>query len=293
MAADPCIQVEHVSKRFGKKIVIDDVSLNVHAGEIFGLLGPSGAGKTTLVRMIAGIDQASEGAVRVLGADMPELTTMKRIGFMAQSVRSSQIQTSPSGGWFRRSPRVFLLDFQFPDPIDQGVPGMPHFMKNLDSKKITDQMVQIHASTLIVHAMCHEGNMYYNSKIGHKHSDLGDRDLLAEFSELCRAKGLNLLFYNCLAWNRRAFEENPEYRVILLSSDKANSGSSLTEASHIFLIDVLNMPKHKSIDTETQAIGRSVRLGQKKSVKVVRFITRATVEEVKYKENKYNLLDIK
>ncbi|MGG3822345.1 ABC transporter ATP-binding protein [Geobacillus thermodenitrificans] len=85
MAADPCIQVEHVSKRFGKKIVIDDVSLNVHAGEIFGLLGPSGAGKTTLVRMIAGIDQASEGAVRVLGADMPELTTMKRIGFMAQS----------------------------------------------------------------------------------------------------------------------------------------------------------------------------------------------------------------
>lgn len=59
--------------------------LNVHAGEIFGLLGPSGAGKTTLVRMIAGIDQASEGAVRVLGADMPELTTMKRIGFMAQS----------------------------------------------------------------------------------------------------------------------------------------------------------------------------------------------------------------
>ncbi|ARA97365.1 heme ABC exporter ATP-binding protein CcmA [Geobacillus thermodenitrificans] len=85
MAVDPCIQVEHVSKRFGKKIVIDDVSLNVHAGEIFGLLGPSGAGKTTLVRMIAGIDQASEGAVRVLGADMPELTTMKRIGFMAQS----------------------------------------------------------------------------------------------------------------------------------------------------------------------------------------------------------------
>lgn len=98
---------------------------------------------------------------------------------------------------------------------------------------------------------------------------------------------------NVVSKNIIKFKENPDYRVILLSSDKANSGSNLTEASHIFLIDVLNMPKHKSIDTETQAIGRSVRLGQKKSVKVVRFITRATVEEVKYKENKYNLLDIK
>lgn len=60
MTANPCIQVERVSKRFGKKVVIDDVSLEVQTGEIFGLLGPSGAGKTTLVRMIAGIDQASE-----------------------------------------------------------------------------------------------------------------------------------------------------------------------------------------------------------------------------------------
>ncbi|AOL33831.1 ATP-binding cassette domain-containing protein [Anoxybacillus geothermalis] len=60
MSVHPPIQVERVSKRFGKKVVIDDVSLEVQTGEIFGLLGPSGAGKTTLVRMIAGIDQASE-----------------------------------------------------------------------------------------------------------------------------------------------------------------------------------------------------------------------------------------
>ncbi|ADU93359.1 ABC transporter ATP-binding protein [Geobacillus sp. Y412MC52] len=85
MTANPCIQVERVSKRFGKKVVIDDVSLDVRAGEIFGLLGPSGAGKTMLVRMIAGIDQASEGTIRVLGVNMPNLGVMKRIGFMAQS----------------------------------------------------------------------------------------------------------------------------------------------------------------------------------------------------------------
>jgi SNF2 family DNA or RNA helicase len=96
---------------------------------------------------------------------------------------------------------------------------------------------------------------------------------------------------NVISKNIMKFKTNPEYRVILLSSDKANSGSNLTEASHIIFIDVLNMEKQHAIDVETQAIGRAVRLGQKKSVKVVRFITRNTIEETKYLENKYDLID--
>ncbi|MCL6617772.1 MAG: ABC transporter ATP-binding protein, partial [Anoxybacillus ayderensis] len=79
------IQLQHVSKQFHKKEVIHDVSLEVNAGEIFGILGPSGAGKTTLVKMIAGIDMATEGTIHVLGARMPNLQTMARLGFMAQS----------------------------------------------------------------------------------------------------------------------------------------------------------------------------------------------------------------
>lgn len=86
MSVHPPIQVERVSKRFGKKVVIDDVSLEVQTGEIFGLLGPSGAGKTTLVRMIAGIDQRVNSAlgngrwlhdrVRIVYHDSSELNFM-------------------------------------------------------------------------------------------------------------------------------------------------------------------------------------------------------------------------
>lgn len=79
------IQVQHVYKQFHKKEVIHDVSLEVRKGEIFGMLGPSGAGKTTIVKMIAGIDMATKGTIHVLGERMPNLQTMARIGFMAQS----------------------------------------------------------------------------------------------------------------------------------------------------------------------------------------------------------------
>ena len=85
MSGKPCIRMEHVSKSFGKKTVIENVSLDIYKGEIFGLLGPSGAGKTTIVKMIAGIDEATHGTIHVLNTKMPNLQVMKRIGFMAQS----------------------------------------------------------------------------------------------------------------------------------------------------------------------------------------------------------------
>ena len=85
------------------------------------------------------------------------------------------------------------------------------------------------------------------------------------------------------------FKRDKSYRVIMLSSEKCNSGSNLTEANHIFLIDVLNMNKSSSMDVESQAIGRAVRLGQKKPVTVTRFITKETIEEEFYNKNKYDI----
>ncbi|HEY0829425.1 MAG TPA: ABC transporter ATP-binding protein [Bacilli bacterium] len=80
-----CIRIEHVGKSFGEKVVLKDISLQVSHSEIFGLLGPSGAGKTTLVKMIAGIDMATSGAVYVLGGKMPKLDIMGQLGYMSQS----------------------------------------------------------------------------------------------------------------------------------------------------------------------------------------------------------------
>jgi ABC-2 type transport system ATP-binding protein len=82
---NPIISVRGVSRTFGKQKVLIDASLDVAPGQIVGLLGPSGAGKTTLVRLIAGTDHADKGEVIVDGVRMPQLSVLERIGYMAQS----------------------------------------------------------------------------------------------------------------------------------------------------------------------------------------------------------------
>ncbi len=74
----PIIQIRNVSKRFGKVTAVDDVTLDIMAGEFFVLLGPSGCGKTTLLRMIAGFELPSEGQILIDGQDMSMVPPNKR-----------------------------------------------------------------------------------------------------------------------------------------------------------------------------------------------------------------------
>jgi ABC-2 type transport system ATP-binding protein len=63
------IDIEHLHKRYGQKVAVDDVSFSVEHGEIFGVLGPNGAGKTTTVECVEGLRRPDRGMVRVLGLD--------------------------------------------------------------------------------------------------------------------------------------------------------------------------------------------------------------------------------
>lgn len=79
------IIVKNIDKCYeANKQVLFDISFEVNKGEIFGMLGPSGCGKTTLVKIIDGILPTTRGTVEVLGEPMPQLSMMKRIGYMAQ-----------------------------------------------------------------------------------------------------------------------------------------------------------------------------------------------------------------
>ncbi len=63
------VEVSGVTKRFGERVAVDDLTLNVPQGVCFGLLGPNGAGKTTTLRMIYGVTLPTSGQVRVFGMD--------------------------------------------------------------------------------------------------------------------------------------------------------------------------------------------------------------------------------
>jgi ABC-2 type transport system ATP-binding protein len=69
------IEVEHLTKRFGNTLAVDDLSFKVRAGSITGFLGPNGAGKTTTLRVVLGLVRPTSGSARVLGHPYRELET--------------------------------------------------------------------------------------------------------------------------------------------------------------------------------------------------------------------------
>ncbi|HEY5626757.1 MAG TPA: ATP-binding cassette domain-containing protein [Nitrospira sp.] len=71
--ATPIIEVSHVATRFGKAVVHEDVSLSVYPGEIFGIAGGNGCGKSTLMREIVGLQKPTSGVVRLFGMESQEL----------------------------------------------------------------------------------------------------------------------------------------------------------------------------------------------------------------------------
>ena len=64
------IEINHLTKKFGNFTAVDEVSLSVQRGEIFGFLGPNGSGKSTIIRMLCGLLTPTAGSARVAGLDI-------------------------------------------------------------------------------------------------------------------------------------------------------------------------------------------------------------------------------
>ncbi len=83
------IETSGLTKRFGTRVAIDAVNLQVPAGSAFGFLGPNGAGKTTMIRMLLGLTHASAGSMRMLGHPVPEqrAAALRRVGAIVEEPR--------------------------------------------------------------------------------------------------------------------------------------------------------------------------------------------------------------
>ncbi len=79
------IQVRGVSKSFDKRQVLKDIRIDIECGEILCLLGPSGAGKTTLIRLLLGAIKADDGEITIDGIRVPSMKLFEKIGFMPQN----------------------------------------------------------------------------------------------------------------------------------------------------------------------------------------------------------------
>jgi lipooligosaccharide transport system ATP-binding protein len=84
--SSPLFSVEHLSKRFGDNLVVDDLSFAIAPGECLGVIGPNGAGKTTTIRMCLGLAAPDGGSIHALGLQMPRdaLAIKAQIGVVTQ-----------------------------------------------------------------------------------------------------------------------------------------------------------------------------------------------------------------
>jgi ABC-2 type transport system ATP-binding protein len=138
----PLIETLHLVKNYGEKKAVNDVSLEVGAGEIFGFLGPNGAGKTTTIKIIVGLLQPSSGTVKIAGYDVqtqplltkaatgyvpdtpnlyPKLSARELFRFVGDLYGLDQQQVEERGEDLLR---LFELDQVGDDPLDSYSHGM-------------------------------------------------------------------------------------------------------------------------------------------------------------------------
>jgi hypothetical protein len=124
---------------------------------------------------------------------------------MIASGISHRKETSMSK-WFETRKRAYLLDFQMPDSSDQMPIGQPRNLRDIDVADIVRKLHDHGVQALYTHAKDNQGNCYYDTAYGHKHTGIGDHDLMREFSEECRKVGMTILYYLQMTRERRGME---------------------------------------------------------------------------------------
>ena len=96
------ISIERVSKRFSRRLVLDDVSLQVPSGCVFALLGENGAGKSTLIRGLLGYHKFDSGLVRIAGLDPQRepMAVRRRVGYVSDAPGLYEWMTIQEAGWY-------------------------------------------------------------------------------------------------------------------------------------------------------------------------------------------------
>ncbi len=81
---EPMVVVNQLVKQFGKLRAVDNLTMSIHAGETFGLIGPNGSGKTTLIRMLVGLILPTSGTIQIMNERIPSNKVAAQMGYMTQ-----------------------------------------------------------------------------------------------------------------------------------------------------------------------------------------------------------------
>ncbi|MCX5728910.1 MAG: ABC transporter ATP-binding protein [Nitrospirae bacterium] len=99
--ATPVLHVQHLVKRFGAFVAVNDISFDIRPGEILGLLGPNGAGKTTTIQMLLGLVTPTAGSIQMFGLDLATQreAILQQVNFSSTYVSLPQALTVEENLW--------------------------------------------------------------------------------------------------------------------------------------------------------------------------------------------------
>ena len=152
---NPVIELTHVTKRYPKQTALDDVSLVVPPGVVFALLGENGAGKTTAIRLMLGLTDATAGEVRVLGLDSHRqgFEIRRRVGYLPERPTLYEWMTPAEIGWFTAGfyPDGFEFEFRrlvegFRVPLDRKLSQLSKGMR----AKVALSLAMAHRPNLLI-----------------------------------------------------------------------------------------------------------------------------------------------
>jgi len=184
----PVVDLHRVTRRFGDKTALDDVTLAVPRGGVFGLIGGNGAGKTTLIKHILGMYKAQAGAVRVFGLDPIDnpVGTLGRIGYLSED------RDLPA--WMRLSELMSYTQAFYPDWDETYAEGLRQmFDLDADARVKTLSRGQRARAGLLV-ALAHRPQLLVLDEPSSGLDPVVRRDILSAIIRTIADEGRTVLF---------------------------------------------------------------------------------------------------
>ncbi|MEC0241879.1 ABC transporter ATP-binding protein [Paenibacillus dokdonensis] len=188
-AEDAVLSLRGVSKKIGGKRIVDQLSFNVHEGEVVGLLGPNGAGKTTTIRMIAGLIQMTEGDVFVRGSSIRHewKKAIRHVGAIIENPEFYPYMT----GYDNLKQYQRMNDWISNDRINEVVRlvGLENAMK----KKVKAYSLGMRQRLGIAQALLHEPSVLILDEPTNGLDPAGIREMRDYLKTIAREEGISIL----------------------------------------------------------------------------------------------------